>query len=108
MILHLYNGRLRYDGPRTDVDGNEVDDWGFEGPQIPGVKGVVWTYGNIAFLFEDEGAYKNAKRVTRWPDAPFHHSLQLHVDADVIRTFNPDRVRFEFFGDWSLAQGTQL
>lgn len=52
MILHLYNGRLQFDGPRTDVDGNETEDWGFEGPEIPGVKSIVWTYGNLAFLFE--------------------------------------------------------
>ena len=108
MILHLYNGRLMYDGPRTDVDGNETEDWGFEGPEIPGVKSIVWTYGNLAFLFESPEAYKHAKHVTRWPDAPFTDSLQLQVDADVIRTFNPDRVRYEFFGDWSLAQGAQL
>ena len=102
MILHLYNGRLAHDGPRTDAEGNEVDDWGFEGPKLPGAKSVVWTYGGIAFLFEDHAAYKYAKHYTRWPDAPFDNSLHLQVDADVVRTFNPDRVRYEFFGDWSL------
>lgn len=102
MILHLYHGRLEHDGPATDADGNQVDDWGFDGPRLEGVKSVVWTYGNFAVLFEDEESYKRAAAATKWVDAPFDNSLHMRVTGDTVRAFNTERVRYEFFGDWSL------
>lgn len=104
MILHLYHGRLTHDGPATDTEGNEVDDWGFEGPKLLGVKSLVWTYGNIAVLFIDHEAYKEAEAQTKWIDAPFDNSLVVSAHKDTVRTFNTARVRYEFFGDWSLSE----
>lgn len=108
MILHLYHGRTTHDGPATDVEGNEIEDWGFEGPKLAGVKSLVWTYGNLSVLFESEDAYRAAEAATKWLDAPFDNSLRVSFVGDVVRVFNTTRVRYEFFGDWSLSDGPQL
>lgn len=105
MILHLYHGRLEHDGPATEVDGTETEDWGFDGPELHGVKSVVWTYDKLSVLFEDRASYEAAAAATKWVDAPFDNSLCLHKvqGGDTVRVFNTERVRYEFFGDWSLS-----
>ena len=104
MILHLYHGRLTHDGPATDTEGNEVDDWGFEGPKLHGVKSLIWTYGNLAILFIDHEAYKTAEAQTKWADGVFDNSLRLPTTPDTVRVFNTERTRYEYFGDWSLSE----
>jgi len=108
MILHRYHGRIKHDGPPTHAEWNEVDECGLEGPQWEGVKSLVWTYGDLAVLFESKEAYEAAEAKTKWLDAPFDNSLRMSFTDDVVRTFNTERVRYEFFGDWSLANGVQL
>lgn len=107
MKLHLYHGRTTMEGP-TDEDGNFVDDWGFEGPVIDGVKAMSWTYGCPFVHFESKEACNHAQALVGWSDGNFENSLEIEFEADCVRTFNIKRNRSEFFGDWSLAEGVQL
>lgn len=107
MKLHLYHGRTTMEGP-TDEDGNIVDDWGFEGPVLEGVKALSWTYGCHYVHFESKHACDLAQARVGWNNGHFDSSLIMAFEEDCVRTFNIKRNRSEFFGDWSLAEGVQL
>lgn len=102
MRLHLYHGRTDPRGGATDIEGNPVDDWGFDGPQLAGVKLLVWTYGNLEFVFKNEEACRAAAEKTQWPDGVREHSLTPQFADDCISAYSAERGRYEYFGDWSL------
>lgn len=100
MKLLLMHGRTGRDKP-TDVDGNEVDDWGFDGPDIEGIKAVHYTYGNPVVWFDTEEAAEAAHRLTRWKHWD-KAALEMAFCEDLVETFNTERGRTEYFGDWEF------
>jgi hypothetical protein len=99
----LTHGRLNPRTGGTDIDGHDVDDWGFDGPTLEGCTGLHWTYGEIRLCFLDE-AHKNAAQLlTDWADGHCDDDLvPVFVDG-CIRTYSCERGRFEFFGDWDIT-----
>lgn len=106
MNFFLWHGRLDPRGPGSDLDGNKVEDWGFDGPTLSNVERLTMTYGKLFLHFKDEVSWERAKEQTGW-DKGFHDSdlivpLPARDDvSDCIQIYNRDRERFEYFGDWS-------
>ncbi len=100
MKLLLMHGRTGLDKP-TDVDGNEVDDWGFDGPTIEGIKAVHYTYGNPVVWFDTNEAAEAAHRLTRWEYFD-EGGLEMEFREDLVQTYNAERERLEYFGDWEF------
>lgn len=108
MMLHLYHGRTKASGGATDVDGNPIEDWGFDGPALLGVKALSCTYGVHYVHFQSKAAHAVAKEQTGWKDGVFEESLEMRFRGDCVSIRNKARNRLEYFGDWSLAEGKQL
>lgn len=108
MKLQIFHGRLREDTGGTDLSGNEVDDWGFEGPVLEGVTGVDFTYGSLYFLFEDDAALQRAKYQTGWRDGVHGNDLEMEFGdgGSLISLMNFERERREYFGDYMLVEDT--
>ncbi len=103
--LYMHHGRLDPSTGGTDEEGNEVDDWGFEGPNLVGVIGTHVTYGELRVFFGDATAARVAKALTGWADGNGDEDLCVNFSEDnsCLRRFNAARGRDEFFGDWGLA-----
>lgn len=104
MILFLYHGRTRPEGPATDVDGNQVDNWGFEGPAINDIKYVDFTYGCLSICFDTAEHFQLAQRTTGWRNGNSDWSLTLDFSPSdgLVMTWNTERQRSEYFGDFIL------
>jgi hypothetical protein len=102
--LYIYHGRLSPNGGATDVEGNEVDDWGFEGPTLKGCVGFHSAYfneGHFTVYFESEEARRVAEAITGWK--PWDETgLTVVVNDGCLHLFNAKRQRYEYFGDWGL------
>ena len=106
MKLHLYHGRLDPRTGPTDADGNEIEDWGFEGPTLEGIESIDFTYGNTSLIFKTPAAYDAAVRRTEWGEGAHELSLEIRYsdDGDCVMAFNNDRDRAEYFGDYLLTE----
>jgi hypothetical protein len=102
MKLCVYHGRLNLKTGGTDADGNESDDWGFEGPVLLNIKWQDYTYGCYYIGFRSPEAKAEAKRLTGWPDGVHEDDLEVQFEGDCIKIHNAERSRDEFFGDWML------
>lgn len=103
--LDLYHGRVS--NPEmlpTTLEGAVVEDWGFQGPVLEGIEWLTCTYGTFCVRFESEAAFETAKRLTGWDDGTTELSLEIAFFEDLVRIHHPDRLRDEFYGDWSLDQ----
>jgi hypothetical protein len=96
MRLYMHHGRLDPNGGATDEDGNEIDDWGFTGPDLPNVEGMHVTYTKMRLFFVDEAAKAYAKALTGWDDGHGDNDLFVPQQSDCLK---------EFFGDWGIAAG---
>lgn len=88
MKIRLYHGR---NNPEQ-----EMDDWGFEGPILNDVDGIVWTYGMARVFFTNDSALEKAKELTGW-----------ELIGDALEMCNYDNLietKEGFFGDWELGQ----
>lgn len=103
MKFAIYHGRLSYKTGPTDIDGNPVDDWGFDGPVLEGVKALDFTYGQYELLFISEEAKQKAKKQTGWLDGVHEHSLRIRFRDDCVSVTNYERKRREYFGDFLLT-----
>ncbi|USQ15519.1 hypothetical protein J2N86_15960 (plasmid) [Legionella lytica] len=86
MELRLYHGRTSPE--------QEMDSWGFEGPILTGVEGIVWTYGIPRVFFGSSDDYNKAKELTGWDE--LGDGLEMSVFEDMIKT------KQGYFGDWEL------
>lgn len=102
MRLRIWHGRLDPNKGATDILGNPVDDWGFEGPELSNVTGISYTYNEFYVHFLDEAAYTLAQILTGWRSAPHEHTLEMAFKADCLELYNSARERHEYFGDWDL------
>jgi hypothetical protein len=102
MRLYMHHGRLDPDGGATDEDGNEVDDWGFTGPDLPDAIGFHITYGEMRVFFKNAYAKSLAKSLTGWEDGHGDDDLTVPMCENCICRFNAVRQRREYFGDWGL------
>ena len=103
LVFHIMHGRLSPNTGGTDLDGKEVDDWGFEGPELPGVVGIDYTYGTHALCFVDDAAKDRALALTGWTEGVRECSLEIDYEDDCLRLWNAERQRHEYFGDWALG-----
>ena len=104
MNLYMTHGRLDPDTSGTDIEGNEVEDWGFDGPTLAGSIGFHCTYGfdgQFNIWFKDEEACSNARAATGW-DRFDDCALTVEVQGDCLRIYSLERDRFEYFGEWGL------
>jgi len=102
--LHLYHGSTNPELGATDLDGNPVDDWGFEGPLLKGVKALYVTYvGTFRVEFVSEEARDTAQQQTGWPGFSGELDLSMTLADDMVKITSPEHdARHEYFGDWSL------
>jgi hypothetical protein len=101
--VYIRHGRLDPSTGGTDLEGNEVEGWGFDGPTLEGCRGFHWTYGAISslvFATAEECAY--ARSETGWKDGVAENSLEPQFESDCLRIYNRFRDRYEYFGDWGL------
>lgn len=87
MKIRLYHGR---NCPEQEMDG-----WGFEGPILNSVEGIIWTYGVPRIFFDNDLALEEARDLTGWEY--LDDSLEMRVCDDLIET------KDGFFGDWELS-----
>ena len=92
--LHLYHGRF---DPRQTMD-----DWGFEGPLLHGVKSIAVTYLNsLSVWFTSEAEAAAAKKITGWESCDVD-GLWVETHEDMVVTTDPDGTK-KYYGDWSLT-----
>ena len=84
---------------RHDPD-QEMDNWGYNGPELLGVRYLHSVYGNLTIGFENEGQAMVAHEATGWPyfdravlEVPFFEDLVL------CRNGAGDH---QYYGDWEL------
>lgn len=88
LVLRPFHGRHNPD--------EEMNDWGFDGPSIPGVVAIAATYqNNFRLIFGSAEAYQEAKNITGWPDWD-ENSLEMQFFDDLLL------VGGKFYGDWML------
>lgn len=92
MILDLYHGRKD--------PGEQLDDWGFQGPVLRDVKQLQWTYGHLYVLFDTNEQCEAARTQTGWKDGPFEDSLEILMLGDMVVTSHPDGEKH--YGDWYM------
>lgn len=86
MKIRLYHGR---NSPEQKING-----WGFDGPILNNVEGIVFTYGIPRVFFDNELALEEARKLTGWE---YHDDgLEMRVFDEFIET------KDGFFGDWEL------
>lgn len=112
MDFYMYHGRTDPDGPPQTltkysdrVEYHDVDDWGFDGPRLTGVKGFHCTYGSdgeFNLWFESDSAADAAQKLTGWP---FYDTAALTVLFDsrhsLVKIHTRDN-EIHYFGDWGL------
>ena len=108
LVIQITHGRLNPRGGATDVEGNDVDDWGFDGPLLVKCTGVTWIYGELHFCFEDEPAARVAQLLTGWELGNDVDQLTPEFSEGCIKLRNAERERFEYFGDWDLFQAPTI
>jgi hypothetical protein len=106
--LIIVHGRLDPYGPATDLEGNEIEDWGFDGPRLEGVCGISFTYNTFSLTFVDEESYKRAKALAGWKDGVGGQDLEMEFVGDCLQVWNEERGRHEYFGDWSLGDWSKV
>lgn len=81
---------------------NERGGWGFNGPELLGVKATYATYGVSTFRieFENEEYTNAARQLTGWDDWD-ENQLLVAWTEDLIRTC--EEHGFRYYGDWSLV-----
>lgn len=104
MRMTITHGRHAPCTGGTDLDGNEIDDWGFEGPTLEGVVGITFVYNNYYVRFADPDSFQIAAEMTMWKPGPYELSLELKFEEDCLKLFNSTRMRYEYFGDWGIYQ----
>lgn len=106
MKLHLYHGRIDPRTGPTDIDGNEIEDWGFDGPTLKGIESIDFTYGNVSVVFKTPEALDAARIKTEWQDGVHELSLQIEysTDGDCVQAHNNARKRAEYFGDYVISE----
>lgn len=105
--LIIVHGRLDPNGGASDVEGNLIDDWGFDGPRLEGVIGISFTYNTYSLAFVDKAACDKALALTGWGYGVHEHTLEMRFEEDCLSIWNAERQRHEYFGDWSLGDWSQ-
>jgi hypothetical protein len=82
----------------------EMQDWGFNGPIIPGIIAVHYTYGGANIFFESVSAANHAQELTGW-DKFDDHALKMNQLDDVVFIDHPELGRC-YFGDWEFQSKT--
>lgn len=96
MKLDIYHGRKN---PEEDLD-----DWGFHGPTLSGVKAVLVTYvSTFRVIFETPSYAAAAKAMTGWDyfDGEGGTELEMRFHEDLIHV-SSGHPWDGYFGDWSL------
>lgn len=84
--------------------GEEMDDWGFNGPAIPGIIAVHYTYGAANIYFESVEAANHAQSLTGWKKWG-SNVLEMRTKEDLVEAVNPE-LGHCFFGDWEFQTKT--
>lgn len=90
MRLFLYHGR--------DTPDEELQDWGFDGPELFGISFYIVTYfTHIRFGFKDRESFERAKELTGW---------EVWDDLQLLMKTHNDLVEAngKFYGDWCLDE----
>lgn len=101
LVLTLFHGRRN--------PAEELDDWGFEGPQFR-CAGLHVTYlTNFRIAFATAEQFELAKRLTGWPEWDAL-TLSVVLDQDMVKALgNPDDpTGFAWYGDWSLIDESEI
>lgn len=102
LIIQITHGRLYPNTGGTDLEGHEVDDWGFDGPTLLDCTGIAWTYGEMRFCFTNEDAAMAARLLTGWDLGHDVDQLTPEFESGCLKLRCAERERFEYFGDWDL------
>lgn len=101
--LVICHGRLDPTTGGTNLAGELVDDWGFDGPRLEGIIGISYTYDTFSLSFVNEAAKDRALAQTSWSEGVHEHTLEMEFEEECLKLWNAERRRFEYFGDWSLG-----
>ena len=97
MKLVLMHGR--YDPEEA------MDDWGFHGPTLFGVKYVHSVYGNLTVGFKTNAEAEKAQQQTGWP--LFDKAVLEIREHDTLIKITPEDGTSNdpaYFGDWELVE----
>lgn len=93
MKLVLLHGR--------DYPDQDMDNWGYNGPHLEGVKYVHSVYGNLTIGFKSLKEAQTAHELTGWPyfdEAVLE--ITFHEDLVLCRSKNGN----QYYGDWELQE----
>ena len=96
MKFLLIHGR---DDPEQEMNG-----WGYSGPNLAGVKYLHSVYGNLTIGFESVREARIAHALTGWPywdDAVLEITFSKDMDMILCRVDGKEQC----YGDWELQEG---
>ena len=109
MVFYMTHGRVDNGPPQSlakDGTATVIDDWGFDGPRLPGVIGFHCTYGVDGYwnlYFDTPQHVALAQAATGWQT---WHDLVLTVefsdDNSLVKIRDPVFDRYHYFGDWGI------
>ena len=106
MDFYMHHGRTNPEGGPTTIEGEPVDDWGFEGPRLERCIGFHCTYGaqgHFNVFFEDWQARAIAQAQTgweKWEDDAL--TAQFANDGALMVIKDRKSGRTFYFGDWGI------
>ena len=87
---------------RDNPDQN-MDDWGYNGPVLEGVKYLHSVYGNLTIGFRSRKEARTAHKLTGWPY--FDEAvLEITFFEDLVLCRNKNR-KSQYYGDWEIQDG---
>ena len=86
-----------------DDPAQDMENWGYNGPELEGVKYVHSVYGNLTIGFKSRMEAQTAHELTGWPY--FDEAvLEITFFEDLVLCRKPDGTS-QYFGDWELQEG---
>lgn len=94
MKMLLIHGRHKPD--------EDLEDWGFNGPTLTGVKYVHWTYGNMTVGFTSREHAEEAQKNTGWE--PFDDLvLEVREHQDMLKA-KDTKGKDAYYGDYEIQE----
>jgi hypothetical protein len=79
--------------------------WGFNGPELQGILGMTFTYGELTLWFDDIYKVREIQKLTGWKIGCCDSTLEIPIKDGMVECLHTDehgQTRQAYFGDWYL------
>jgi hypothetical protein len=83
----------------------EKNGWGFNGPELQGIIGLKFIYGELTLWFDCIYKTRNARKLTGWEIGCCDSTLEIPIKDGMVECLHTDehgQTRQAYFGDWYL------